>query len=74
MDHLTLAEARQHATQGQFPAGSMGPKIDAAISYLEELPNANHEGEVIITSLEKAYDALMGRAGTHITTRARSAP
>lgn len=74
MDHLTLAEARQHAAQGQFPAGSMGPKIDAAISYLEELPNANHEGEVIITSLEKAFDALMGRAGTHITTRARSAP
>jgi len=74
MDHLTLAEARQHAAQGQFPAGSMGPKIDAAISYLEELPNANHEGEVIITSLEKAYDALMGRAGTHITTGARRQP
>ena len=67
LDHLTLAQARQHAAEGQFPAGSMGPKIDAAISYLQELPNANHEGVVIITSLERAYDALMGRAGTHIT-------
>jgi carbamate kinase len=69
IDHLTLAEARQHAAEGQFPAGSMGPKIDAAISYLEELPNANHEGEVIITSLECAYEALMGRAGTHISAK-----
>ena len=69
LNHMTLTQARQHAAHGQFPAGSMGPKIDAAISYLEELPNANHDGEVIITSLERAYDALMGRAGTHITLK-----
>jgi carbamate kinase len=65
--HMTLAEARRHAAAGQFPAGSMGPKIEAAISYLEESPQANHDGVVIVTSLEKAFDALMGRAGTHIT-------
>ena len=67
LDHMTLAQARDYSEQGQFPAGSMGPKIDAAMSYLQELPNANHEGEVIITSLEQAFEALMGRAGTHIT-------
>ncbi len=67
LDHMTLDEARQHATDGQFPPGSMGPKIDAAITYLQESPEANREGVVIITSLEKAFDALMGRAGTHIT-------
>jgi carbamate kinase len=67
LDHMTLAQARDYSAQGQFPAGSMGPKIDAAMSYLQELPNANHEGEVIITSLEQAFEALMGRAGTHIT-------
>ena len=67
LDHMTLAQARDFSAQGQFPAGSMGPKIDAAMSYLQELPNANHEGEVIITSLEQAFEALMGRAGTHIT-------
>jgi carbamate kinase len=72
LDHMTLAQAREHAAQGQFPAGSMGPKIDAAISYLLESPEANRDGEVIITSLEKAFDALMGRAGTHITMGARA--
>jgi carbamate kinase len=71
LDHMTLAEARQHAAGGQFPPGSMGPKIEAAVSYLEESPQANHDGVVIITSLEKAFDALMGRAGTHITMAAR---
>jgi len=70
LDHMTLAQARQYTADGQFPPGSMGPKIEAAISYLEELPNANHDGEVIITSLERAFDALMGRAGTHITCKA----
>ena len=70
LDHMTLAQARQYTADGQFPPGSMGPKIEAAIRYLEELPNANHDGEVIITSLERAFDALMGRAGTHITCKA----
>lgn len=66
LDQMSLAEARQHAAAGQFPAGSMGPKIDAAISFLQTAPEANARGEVIITSLEKAHEALMGRAGTHI--------
>ena len=72
LDHLSLAEARQHSADGQFPPGSMGPKIQAAITYLEESPEANAEGRVIITSLEQAFNALMGKAGTHITARPRS--
>ncbi len=71
LDHLTLAQAREYAAQGQFPPGSMGPKIDAAISFLQDAPQANAAGEVIITSLEMAYEALLGRAGTHITLGAR---
>ena len=67
LDHMTLAEAQQHAADGQFPPGSMGPKIEAAVTYLKESPEANRDGVVIITSLEKAFDALMGRAGTRIT-------
>lgn len=67
LDHMSLQEAKQHAADGQFPAGSMGPKIEAALMYLEQLPQANPNGRVIITSLEKTFDALMGRAGTHIT-------
>jgi carbamate kinase len=67
LDHMSLAEARQYSKDGQFPAGSMGPKIESAITFLEESPEANGNGVVIITSLEKAFDALMGHAGTHIT-------
>ncbi|MEN9539749.1 MAG: carbamate kinase [Pseudomonadota bacterium] len=67
LDHMDLAEARRHAADGQFPPGSMGPKIEAAVTYLQESPEANREGVVIITSLEKAFDALMGKAGTRIT-------
>ncbi len=71
LDHLSLAQAREYAAQGQFPPGSMGPKIEAAISFLQEAPQANAAGEVIITSLEKAHEALLGRAGTHITLGGR---
>ena len=59
---LSLAEAKKHLAQGQFAAGSMGPKVEAAIQFLE------YGGkQVIITSLEKAAQALTGQAGTRIT-------
>ena len=73
LDHLTLAEARGHAADGQFPAGSMGPKIEAALAFLQQSLQANQDGVVIITSLEHAFDALQGRAGTRITRGAASA-
>lgn len=66
LDKMTLSEAAKHAADGQFPVGSMGPKIEAAFTYLQNSPNANPQGRVIITSLEKTFEALMGRAGTHI--------
>ena len=58
---LTRAEAKQHAADGQFPPGSMGPKIDAALQYLDRF-----DGAVVITSLERAFDALEHGAGTRI--------
>ena len=62
LDTLTLAEAKKHLAQGQFAAGSMGPKVEAAIQFLE------YGGkQVIITSLDKAAQALTGQAGTRIT-------
>ena len=61
LDCLTAAEARQHQADGQFPPGSMGPKIAAALHYLD-----GGGGQVIITSLALAYDALQGNAGTRI--------
>ncbi len=69
LDRLSLAQAREHAAAGQFPPGSMGPKIQAAINFLEAAPTAQARASrvVIVTSLDKAYEALMGRAGTRIT-------
>jgi carbamate kinase len=61
IDSMTVAEARQHLDDGQFPAGSMGPKIDASIDFLE-----NGGKEVIITTPELIEEALIGNAGTHI--------
>ncbi len=58
---MSIAEAKQHAADGQFPPGSMGPKIEAALQYLEQF-----DGEVVITSLERAFDALEHGAGTRI--------
>lgn len=61
LDRMTLAEARRHYDDGQFPAGSMGPKVLAAIRFIERGgPRA------LITSLECLGDALAGRAGTEI--------
>jgi carbamate kinase len=61
VDRMTAAQARQHQAEGQFPPGSMGPKIDAALRYLE-----GGGREVIITSIERLHDAIEGRAGTRI--------
>lgn len=60
---LTVSEAEQLIEEGQFGAGTMLPKIEAAISYLK----ANNSGSVLITSLDAVADALKGRAGTVIT-------
>jgi carbamate kinase len=58
---LRLEEAKKHLKEGQFPAGSMGPKIEACIRFIE------YGGEkAIITCLECADEALEGRGGTQI--------
>lgn len=61
IDRMTAAQARRHHADGQFPPGSMGPKIEAALRYLEAGGT-----EVIITSIECLHDALRGTAGTRI--------
>lgn len=61
LDAMTSREARRYMADGQFPPGSMGPKVTAALKYLEVGGR-----EVIITSLDRAYDALQGTAGTRI--------
>ncbi len=60
---MTVSQARELAAQGQFEAGTMLPKIDAAIHYLEK----RRDGKVLITSMSKIKDAIKGRTGTVIT-------
>jgi carbamate kinase len=59
---LNLDKARRYMREGQFPKGSMGPKIQAAINFLEKGGR-----KVIITSIENAVDALVNNSGTVIT-------
>jgi carbamate kinase len=61
LDRITLAEAERHLREGQFPAGSMGPKIEAAVQFVRA-----SGGEVLITDVEHLRDGLEGRDGTRI--------
>jgi carbamate kinase len=60
--HVTVAEAKAFAAEGHFLAGSMGPKVASAIKFVEDGGQ-----RAIITSLDKAVDALAGKTGTIIT-------
>lgn len=62
VDRLTAAEARRHLRDGQFPAGSMGPKIEAALYFLKRGGR-----RVIITQPHLLEDALAGKTGTVLT-------
>lgn len=62
LDHLTLDEAKQFLAEGHFHKGSMGPKIQAIIWYLE-----GGGKEALITNPENLERALEGKTGTRIT-------
>ena len=59
---MTVSQARAFIAVGQFPPGSMGPKVEACIKFVESVGE-----KAIITSLERAVAALHGEAGTLIT-------
>jgi len=61
IERLSVADARALLTAGEFPPGSMGPKIGAAIEFVEAGGR-----EAIITSLPGVHAALDGRAGTRV--------
>jgi carbamate kinase len=61
LNQVRASEMRSHYEAGHFPPGSMGPKVEAALRFLD-----NGGKEVIITSLDNLYDAIHGGAGTHI--------
>lgn len=60
--HMTVKEARAYAQEGHFEFASMLPKITASLDFIE-----NGKGrKAIITSMEKARDSILGKAGTTI--------
>jgi carbamate kinase len=61
---IDVPTAKRLLAEGQFPAGSMGPKIDAAIRFVEAGGN-----EVLVTRAESLAEALEGRTGTYIRPR-----
>ncbi len=61
LDTMTVAEADRYMAEGQFPKGSMGPKIEAAVDFIKRGGKV-----VVITSLEKAQEAVDNHAGTRI--------
>lgn len=62
LDEITIEEAKKHIDDGQFPDGSMLPKIKASLSFLE-----NNGTKVIITNPESLQAAMNKQTGTHIT-------
>lgn len=62
LETLSVDEAKQYIAEGHFAPGSMLPKVEAAVKFVESKP-----GRVsIITSLDKAVEALEGKAGTTV--------
>lgn len=62
LDQITLKEAEQYVNEGHFAAGSMLPKVKAAMKFIEN----KEDGISVICSLEKVSEALSGNTGTRI--------
>lgn len=63
LDHVSLSDIKRYKREGHFPEGSMGPKIEAAIRFIE-----GGGQRVVICHLDDAQSALVGKTGTHILT------
>ena len=61
LDRLSVAQAQDYLAEGHFLAGSMGPKIEAALRFAWW-----SRSEAVITSLDKALEGILGRTGTRI--------
>lgn len=61
LETVTLEEAKNYMNEGHFAAGSMQPKVEAAINFV----STNPEHTAIISHLDKAKSAIKGKTGTH---------
>jgi carbamate kinase len=64
IERMTLEEAEELLSAGQFGAGSMGPKVRAAVDFVRSGPGRR----AMIGDLAQAVDVLQGRAGTRIVS------
>jgi carbamate kinase len=61
LDTISVSQARKYLQEGHFPDGSMGPKIEAAIKFID-----GGGKRAIIGHLNEALPAILGETGTHI--------
>lgn len=61
LSHVSLEELKTYLAQGHFSAGSMGPKVEAVIQFIEDGGK-----RATIAHLDKAYEALLGQTGTYV--------
>jgi carbamate kinase len=61
LDRITVEEGRRMLKAGEFGAGSMGPKVEAALGFVEA-----GSGRAVIADLDQSREALAGRAGTEV--------
>lgn len=65
LEEITLNQAQQYVSEGHFAAGSMLPKVLAAMEFIK----SKKDGTSLICSLEKVGDALKGKTGTRIVNQ-----
>lgn len=65
LDFMNIDDASKYINEGHFAKGSMLPKIEACVDFVKSSEN----GKALITSLEKAKEALRGKTGTLICNR-----
>jgi carbamate kinase len=68
LEVVSAEECTRYYREGQFPEGSMGPKVQAALHFIER--GGRH---AIITDIDHLYDAIEGRGGTHIVAHPEDA-
>lgn len=69
LSQVTLEEVLEYQRQGQFPPGSMGPKVEAAVQFL-----SRRGGSVVLTDARNLGAAIAGRAGTRIVHEKSGGP
>lgn len=65
LERMTVEQGERWLSEGQFPAGSMGPKVQGAVNFVKSAKHPNPSA--IIGPLEKAIDAVNGLTGTRVT-------